>query len=158
MDAMTASRPPFLELSGCFRESFVQRCDPEVQNAVRLFGRLLEDLALERSLTEQGARIDLLIEVQGAATELAVLSQQLEMMSREAIENPLDDAELPLAAVVQTVSQKLLDHAVELAGALDLAKPPEPPTSPPARPRRRRSDRARPHLRPVPDLPPDEST
>lgn len=152
---MSPRRVSPFEPSGCFRESFVQRCDPEIQEAVRLFGCLLEDLALERSLTERGARLDMVIEFRALAGELTEIARQLEIVGREALENPLDQAEIPLANLGLQVGEDLIESALELATAVERAMPPEPPTKPPSRPSRRRSDRPKGHLRPVPDLPAD---
>jgi hypothetical protein len=143
-------RPPF-ELGSCFREAFLARFDPEVQEAVRLFGRLLDDLVLERSLSERGAREDFRLELDALVVELETLARVLETIGAEVVANSFDEAEARLGEVVVNLAGRQLGLSAELAAALGQGSGRVRARVPPAR---RRKDGPRGHLRPVP--PPEE--
>lgn len=103
-----------LEKSSCFREGFLLRLDPKTREAVRLFGRLLDDLALERHLTEKGARVDALIELEGYAAELLVMVEGLALLRQEMARVPVDPTEPDLVALTAKVGEDLQESALEL--------------------------------------------
>ena len=145
---MSPPRLPVVDPSNCFRETFVSRFDPEVQETVRLFGRLLDDLLLERSLTERGAETDFEIELRASAVELETFARNLETLGAEAQAHPQRARDRMLGEVAQEVGAGLSVFADKLARALA-----DGDTEPPPRPLRRRTDGAQHHLRPVPKLP-----
>ncbi|MDX1999119.1 MAG: hypothetical protein SF066_15485 [Thermoanaerobaculia bacterium] len=88
--------------------------DPKTREAVRLFGRLLDDLALERHLTEKGARVDALIELEGYAAELLVMVEGLALLRQEMARVPVDPTEPDLVALTAKVGEDLQESALEL--------------------------------------------
>jgi|CXWL01.1.fsa_nt_gi hypothetical protein len=146
---MSISRLDAPEQSSCFRETYLQRLDARSREVVRVFGRLLDGLALEQSLTQHGAREDALIELRGVALEIAEVAKGLDFLCGEIEAHPVDPTEPDLAAISRRVAQELEEISRELQGAVERSEKHEP--AQPVAFSRRRARRA--HLKPVPELP-----
>jgi hypothetical protein len=138
-----------LEEASCFREGFLLRLDPKTREVVRLFGRLLADLALERSLTEKGARMDALIEIEGYASELLVMVEGLTLLRQEMSRVPVDPTEPDLVALTAKVGEDLQESALELQKGVEQSLAGQLGVK--LKMSRRRAKRE--HLRPVPGPP-----
>lgn len=138
-----------LEKASCFREAFLLRLDPKTREAMRLFGRLLDDLALERSLTENGAHLDALLEFRGLTAELVEMAEGLESLRDEMEAAPVDPTEPDLVALARWAVEEMRDIARVLREGLERSERGERGKTVPFS-RRRQS---REYLRVVPESP-----